>query len=92
MNKFETIQDLIDHLSALPKSVKHSPVLTAKGASGSDYTSLSGASFMYVDKDYTDGYADEVWEKEDLTESAADEEEAQEILSRFKKVLVLWFE
>lgn len=88
-----TIQELIDHLSALPKDVKQSPVLTSKDASGGEnYTSLSDASFMYVDKNFESGYTDEVWDEDDLVGPGESPEEAEEILSRFKKVLVLWFE
>lgn len=92
MNQFETIQDLIDHLTALPKDVKQSPVLTSKGVPDGGYTSLSDTSFMYVEKDFYSGQTDEVWEKEDLLDSAKDEDDAKDILNRFKKVLVLWFE
>lgn len=92
MNKFETIQDLIDHLSSLPKDVKQFPVLTPKGVSDSEFTSLSDTSFMYVDKDFESGYTDEVWNEEDLVDPSETPEDAKEILSRFKKVLVLWFE
>lgn len=92
MNSFETIQDLIDHLTALPKDVKQSPVLTPKGVSGSDYASLSDTSFMYIDRDFESGDTDEVWDYEDLVGPGESEEEAKEIMSRFKKVLVLWFE
>lgn len=92
MNKFETIQDLIDHLSALPGDVKQSPVLTPSGVSDSEYTSLSDTSFMFVDKDFESGYTDEVWDRDDLVGPGESKEEADEILSRFKKVLVLWFE
>lgn len=91
MNSFETIQDLIDHLTALPKDVKQSPVLTPQDVSGS-YTSLSDTSFMYVDRDFETGATDEVWDYEDLVGPGESEGDAKEILSRFKKVLVLWFE
>lgn len=91
MNKFETIQDLITHLSSLPKDVKQYPILTSKGVSDS-YTSLSGTSFMYVDKNFESGDTDEVWDEEDLVGPGESTEEAEEILGRFKKVLVLWFE
>lgn len=91
MNSFETIQDLIDHLTALPKDVKQSPVLTPRDVSGS-YSSLSDTSFMYIDRDFEAGDSDEVWDYEDLVGPGESEEEAKEIMSRFKKVLVLWFE
>lgn len=92
MNKFETVQDLITHLSSLPTEVKNGPVLTARGESDSEYTSLSGSSFMYVDKTFTSGYTDEVWDEEDLLDSAEDSNEEKEILAKFRKALVLWFE
>jgi hypothetical protein len=92
MNQFETVQDLITHLSSLPAEVKNGPVLTAKGVSDSEYTSLSGTSFMYVDKSFTSGYTDEVWDEEDLTDSAEDSDEERAILAKFRKALVLWFE
>lgn len=92
MNKFETVQDLIAHLSSLPTEVKNGPILTAKGVSDSEYTSLSGTSFGYVDKSFTSGYTDEVWDEDDLLDSAEDSDEEQEILAKFRKALVLWFE
>lgn len=92
MNQFETVQDLIDHLSSLPKDVKQGPILTARGGSDSEYTSLSGSSFAYVDKSFTSGCTDEVWDEEDLTDSADDSNEEKEILAKFRKALVLWFE
>lgn len=93
MNNFETIQDLIDHLTALPKDVKQSPVLTPKGVSDSNvFTSLSDTSFMYVDRDFESGETDEVFDYEDLVEENASDTEVKQTLSRFKKVLVLWFE
>ena len=92
MNNFETIQDLIDHLTALPKDVKQSPVLTPKGVSDSVFTSLSDTSFMYVDRDFESGETDEVFDYEDLVEENDSDTEVKQTLSRFKKVLVLWFE
>ena len=93
MNNFETIQDLIDHLTALPKDVKQSPVLTPKGVSDSNvFTSLSDTSFMYVDRDFESGETDEVFDYGDLVEENASDAEIKQTLSRFKKVLVLWFE
>jgi len=92
MNQFETVQDLITHLSSLPTEVKNGPVLSARDASGSEYTSLSGASFVYVDKDFESGYWDEVWDEDDLLDSAQDSDEEKEILAKFRKALVLWFE
>lgn len=93
MNKFETIQDLINHLSALPKDVKQAPVLTPKGVSdSSEFKALSDTSFMYIDKDFEIGDTDEVWDREDLIGPGESPAEAEEILRRFKKVLVLWFE
>lgn len=92
MKKFETIQDLIDRLSSLPKDVRQSPVLTPKDVSGSDFVSLSDTSFMYVDKHFESGYTDEVWDEEDLIGPDATPEEVEETLAKFKKVLVLWFE
>ena len=92
MTQFETVQDLIAHLSSLPTEVKNGPILTAKGASDSEYTSLSGASFGYVDKSFTAGCTDEVWDEDDLVESAEDSDEEKEILANFRKALVLWFE
>lgn len=92
MNQFETVQDLIAHLSSLPTEVKNGPVLTAKGVSDNEFTSLSGTSFMYVDKSFTSGYTDEVWDEDDLLDSASDPAEEQQILAKFRKALVLWFE
>lgn len=92
MNQFETVQDLIAHLSSLPTEVKNGPVLTAKGVSDSEFTSLSGTSFAYVDKSFVSGYADEVWEEDDLIDSANDSDEEKAILAKFRKALVLWFE
>jgi hypothetical protein len=93
MNQFETVQDLIAHLSSLPTEVKNGPVLTSKGVSDSEeFTSLSGTSFMYVDKEFKSGYTDEVWDEEDLLDSAEDSDEEKEILAKFRKTLVLWFE
>lgn len=92
MNQFETIQDLIDHLSALPRNVKQSPVLIQKDGPDSEYNTLSGSSFMYVDKEFESGKIDEVWSEDDLIEPDATVEEEKETLGKFKKVLVLWFE
>lgn len=94
MNQFETVQDLIAHLSSLPTEVRNGPILTAKGASDSEceYSSLSGASFGYVDKGFTVGCIDEVWDEDDLIDSAEDSDEEREILAKFRKALVLWFE
>lgn len=92
MNKFETVQDLIDHLTSLPESAKQYPILTPKDESGNEFRPLSGSSFMYVDKSFEAGYTDEIWDEEDLVGPGESVEEAEEILDRFKKVLVLWFE
>jgi hypothetical protein len=92
MNKFETVQDLIDHLSSLPKDVKTGPILTTRDVSASEYTSISGTSLVYVDKEFQSGYTDEVWDEEDLLDSAEDTKEEKEILAKFRKALVLWFE
>lgn len=85
-------QESVPGLPSLPKDVSHYLILAPKGVSETEYTSLSGTSFMYVDKHYESGSTDEVWDEEDLIGPDTTDEEAEEILSKFKKVLVLWFE
>lgn len=96
MNQYETVQDLIAHLSSLPTEVKNGPVLIPKGAPDStEFYGLSGASFMYVDRDRNlenGATTDEVWDEDDLVGSEESAEEAKEILRKFRKVLVLWAE
>lgn len=82
----------MDKFQSLPKDMHQYPVLAHRGVSDSEFSSLSGTSFMYVDKKYESGYTDEVWDQDDLVGPDADEEETEQILSGFKKVLVLWFE
>lgn len=79
-------------LPSLPKDVSQYLILAPRGVSETEYTSLSGTSFMYVDKHYESGSTDEVWDEEDLIGPDATPEEAEETLAKFKKVLVLWFE
>lgn len=86
-------QESTSGLPSLPKDVNQYLILTPKGVSETaEFTSLSGTSFMYVDKHYESGPTDEVWDEEDLIGPDTTEEEAEEILAKFKKVLVLWFE
>lgn len=90
MNTYNT-QESHNGLPSLPKDVSQYLILAPKGVS-EEYTSLSGTSFMYVDKHYESGSTDEVWDEEDLIDPDATAEEIEETLSKFKKVLVLWFE
>lgn len=79
-------------LPHLPKDASNYLILAPRGVSETEFTSISGTSFMYVDKHYESGATDEVWDEEDLVGPDATDEETEEILSKFKKVLVLWFE
>lgn len=94
MNKFETVQDLIAHLSSLPTEVKNSAIYTPRDVpDGPEFLGLSGTSLMFIDKNIKPGDpADEVWDEDDLVDPDLTPQENQDILNRFKKVLVLWFE
>lgn len=79
-------------LPSLPKDVSQYLILAPRGVSENEFSALSGTSFMYVDKNYESGVTDEVWDEGDLIGPDATPEEIEETLSKFKKVLVLWFE
>lgn len=86
MNQFKTAGDLVEYLSKLPP---HTIILQPTDASDSEFSSLSGASLMYVDPEYSGGYTDELWDEDDLLDQG-DELDKDNILGRFQQVLVLW--
>lgn len=81
-----SVQDLINHLSKFPAD---SPVLQSKDAEGNDFSAVDECSTMFVDKSYTGGRTDEVWDSVDL-EDSADPGDEEEIYANFKKVVVIW--
>ena len=83
MSDIKTVEDLRRYLNTLPGDML---LIKQKDALEYEFNSVSDASFMYVDKSYTEGPIDEIWDEEDLTD--ADPEEWH----NFKQVLVLWSE
>lgn len=65
-------------------------ILVASDAEGNSFSSLDDVSIQYVDRHYAGGRTEEIWDAEDLLDDVEDSDEEAEVLSNFKKVLVIW--